>query len=900
MLDLEMDIEADLGIDSIKRVEILSSLEEKLPELPPVSPDRMGTMKTLGQISAFLSQKSNTHAALSPPAEAEPTSGGMERSENELPWAGTSGPEQRLPIERWAVSLAKTALIRRKTIAIPEGKRLYVLQDALGLSASIVQALADKNIPAELLFENSIPSLVETPDALSDAGGLVIVSNPETVDDDRDDAFLQKAFMLTRQCAPSLMRAAKLSGAVFATVTRLDGAFGFSGRTLSHPATGGLAGLLKTAAIEWETVACRALDIDPDWHDIDAIANAVAEELIFSNQPGPSEIGISPSHRYALELLPLPPQTRHASGLSLKASDVVVISGGARGVTAAAAAGLAQNTPATLILIGRSPFPAEEPTWLTGLFEPAEIKRAILENEFNNNGASPRDIERSYQNYMAGREILHTLDTLRTIGTAVQYRSMDIRDAEKIESLLNDIRSEFGPIRAVIHGAGVIDDRLIVDKTLGQFNRVLDTKVKGLRSLLKATKNDPLKYLVIFSSVAARFGNIGQADYAMANEALNKIARQEAARRGDCRVVAINWGPWDGGMVSPSLKREFLKNHIQLIPMQAGAECMLGEMAAGREHPIEIVIGSDPRPKDAPVQAAALPSPQEPAPEKERLSLLFKREIDTTDYPILDAHRLDGKAVVPFALMTEWFGHGALHENPGLVLHGIDDMRILKGIRLEDNKKIIRLFAGKASKKGMLYEVPVELRDGVLEGVDVIHSRARAILADSIPEPPLFTFAKDTHAEPYPRSIEEIYDKILFHGKPLRGIQEIITCSSRGMTAKILSAPLPSQWIKEHLRSSWISDPLALDCAFQMATLWCYEETGAVSLPSYCKQYRQYCTKFPGSGITAVLEVNDLAPHKMTGDITLLSGDRQVVAQLKGYEAVIDPSLLRAFKPHLS
>jgi hypothetical protein len=54
---------------------------------------------------------------------------------------------------------------------------------------------------------------------------------------------------------------------------------------------------------------------------------------------------------------------------------------------------------------------------------------------------------------------------------------------------------------------------------------------------------------------------------------------------------------------------------------------------------------------------------------------------------------------VPFALITEWFGHGALHENPGLVLHGIDDMRILKGVRLDAQKKLIRLFAGKPSRK---------------------------------------------------------------------------------------------------------------------------------------------------------------------------------------------------------
>ena len=62
MLDRDMDIEADLGIDSIKRVEILSTLEEKMPGLPPVSPEIMGTLKTLGQIIEYLSADKDDRA----------------------------------------------------------------------------------------------------------------------------------------------------------------------------------------------------------------------------------------------------------------------------------------------------------------------------------------------------------------------------------------------------------------------------------------------------------------------------------------------------------------------------------------------------------------------------------------------------------------------------------------------------------------------------------------------------------------------------------------------------------------------------------------------------------------------------------------------------------------------
>ena len=150
-----------------------------------------------------------------------------------------------------------------------------------------------------------------------------------------------------------------------------------------------------------------------------------------------------------------------------------------------------------------------------------------------------------------------------------------------------------GPLQAIIHGAGVVEDRLIVDKQPEQLDLVFDTKVMGLRNLLAITQKNFLKYLVIFSSVSARNGNIGQSDYAMANEVLNKIAIRFSQQHPDCHTLSINWGPWDGGMVTPALKRVFQKQNIGLIPLEAGAQSMLFEMGSQQENqPVEIVIGS--------------------------------------------------------------------------------------------------------------------------------------------------------------------------------------------------------------------------------------------------------------------------------------------------------------------
>jgi hypothetical protein len=117
------------------------------------------------------------------------------------------------------------------------------------------------------------------------------------------------------------------------------------------------------------------------------------------------------------------------------------------------------------------------------------------------------------------------------------------------------------------------------------------------------------------------------------------------------------------------------------------------------------------------------------------------------------------------------------------------------------------------------------------------------------------------------------------------------------MTAEESAAPRPTSWLKDPLRSRWLADPLVLDSAFQMASLWCYEQNGAVSLPSYAARYRQFCRTFPDRGATVHLRVDLVLPHKITADIAILDRDGSVLAIMEGYEAIMDKSLIQAFKP---
>jgi acyl transferase domain-containing protein/NAD(P)-dependent dehydrogenase (short-subunit alcohol dehydrogenase family)/acyl carrier protein len=869
MLGLDMDIEADLGIDSIKRVEILSALEEQMPDLPRVTPDMMGSLKTLGQIIAYLSASGQ-----------EP----LEKPQAETSMNVSGGSLQQCPEQSEAAGIRRQIIrvkphdrVKGPAWSLPEGRFIGVSGGPDSLRAALITALKDRGLWAKHLNE---PEGLVCDTALA---GMVLLAPMEA----------QEAFLWAKACARSLDSTAGDIHGCFITVSSLDGAFGFNGGAIDEPLQGALAGLTKTASLEWPRVRCLALDLDPDWQDIPAVARALADEVAMAHNHQEIEIGLAADRRVCLHLEPdsFPEDAK----IRLNAEDVVIVTGGARGVTAACAKSLAAHTPCTLVLLGRTSPPQPEPSWLADLSEAGPMKKAIMVHDFSGRTPSPLEVEKRYRFWCANREIQATLDTLKNLGIAARYFSVDVNDASAVKDVVRQAGPEPGRIRALIHGAGVLEDRLIADKHLEQFKRVFNTKVNGLLNILDALDGATLEYLVLFSSVSARIGNRGQADYAMANEVLNKIARQQARQHPQCKVSSINWGPWDGGMVTASLKRTFLKNNINLIPQDQGAGAMLMEMAGGPGEAIEVVIGgllSTEVVKDRQRELSTLSAAKPVA-----LSLTCKREVTVSRHPVLQSHILDGRPVVPLALIAEWLAHSALHANPGLTLHGMDDLRLLNGITLDDPAQTIQLLAGKARRRGSFYEVDVEIRNEQSDEPVRIHASAKAVLTDRLPKAGLYEgngFRKtDGGALPSPR---DLYRHVLFHGKDLRGLREIFHISDSGIAAGLKAAPPPSQWMQHPLRSRWIADPLVMDGAFQMAIVWCHEQLGRVSLPSFAASYRQYCSRFPQDGVVAVMKVRKCNEYKLQGDFTFLDHSDRVVASLNGYEAIMAPDLFKAFK----
>jgi len=874
MLELEMGMDSDLGIDSIKRVEILSTLQERLPGCPSIGPDQLGTLHTLGDIAAFLAgpaKQTAQPAQVAAPVEV-PAVAAAEPAQTVAPQAATGAPDI---LQR---SSAVPVLLQddddADAIALPTDGEVWVTDDGSPFAAELCSILLEHGCTVRKVdasqAEQTAPS--------GKLSGLVICAPVSGT----DDLFLENAFQLLKNASGALNESAKADSAICVTVSRLDGAFGFgSGTTLKDPLSGGLAGLAKTASFEWSEVSCKAIDLGDFPHPA-AAASAVALELL---RKGPVEVGLSSAGRFGLQLATLPAAPAPAAPAIAK-GDVVVITGGGRGVTAASALALAKEYHPFLVLLGRSPEPQDEPAWLTPLTEEADIKRGIMQQAVGK--LHPREIEERYRGVVAGRELRATLAQIAATGADAIYRSVDIRDQSAMELLLGEIRRAHGPIRGVVHGAGVLADRLIVDKTPEQFEQVYSTKVAGLRSLLHATRNDDLRFIALFSSSTGRFGRLGQVDYAVANEVLNKVAQAESRRRSGCRAVSINWGPWDGGMVTPALKKVFASEGIGVIGLTEGGDFLAREISAG-DAPVEIVaLAQLPQEKSVSVPSSAKP---------QTLSEAFSLTLTVPEFPFLRSHVLDGKAVLPMAVIVEWLAHGALHGNPGFRFHGFNDLRICKGVVFEDNNSFtLNFMAGRAVKRESFFLVPVELCSQGPNAKTILHARAEIVLATKHPEG--IRSIKEIPSTAYAPHDGVIYNnERLFHGPDLHGIEQVVGCSPKGIAASVKGAPAPAKWIRRPLRSAWLTDPLVLDSAFQMMILWSFERFGSGSLPCFAGRYRQFQESFPREGVQVVIRVISETPHGATADMEFLDRNSgKLVARLEGYECVIDPSLKQAFQ----
>jgi NAD(P)-dependent dehydrogenase (short-subunit alcohol dehydrogenase family) len=611
MLDLDVDMEADLGIDSIKRVEILGALRRQVgdqSERGEAATEELFARKTLRGIIDWMLE----HAAVGSPSPAArvaapPVPAGAA--------ATRAAPGEA--VHRSALKVVETPLTGQPA-AIAEDGVVLITDDGCGIATALAQGLRESGtkvalVQAAFTTAETAPGTyaccLESVDALRDLAGVIrarqgavagvvhlLPARPAPVLESMDlgqwrqrlAADVESLFGLAQAFGDDLHGAAQRGGAALLAATAMGGAFGADDSADSFVGNGAVAGLAKTLALEWPDVRVRAIDLAPS-AGTDALAHCLLRELYAGDIE--AEVGYPAGRRSTIRVEPAP-LTSTESGLAIDSSWVILVTGGARGITAEAALELARRYRPTLLLAGRSPQPPpEEDPETASLRTDRELKAAII-TRMQRDGRSPHpaEVEQEHRRLLREREMRDRLRAIEASGATVRYYQVDMRDQGAVQRLLDRIYEQFGRLDGVVHGAGIIEDKLIEQKDPASFRRVFGTKADSAFLLARLLRFDTLRFLAFYSSVSGRYGNRGQGDYAAGNEVLNKLARQ-LDRRHPTRVVAINWGPWaEAGMVSPEVERQFRERGVLLIPRAVGVRMFDEELRWGHKGDAEVVV----------------------------------------------------------------------------------------------------------------------------------------------------------------------------------------------------------------------------------------------------------------------------------------------------------------------
>ncbi|MEU4554356.1 SDR family NAD(P)-dependent oxidoreductase [Micromonospora violae] len=605
LIELDLDLEADLSIDSIKRAEVAGEVAARLGlavEGDEAELEDLVKARTVRTMVDWLNQKTQGVTAAAPsPRNGTLAPSPAPRALTAPMVAPPAGAPSALATRSPAVAPAPvpTVSVTAPGRAGITPKRLLPLATVIagppGADADAPQAgqPADVLAGTRFLITGASPTLAYLAELLQEQGaaGQTGVVDERQADqlagfdglillDGLDGAgapLLPDIFSFLKQALAAGPRWLLAAGPVGGT-ERSDG----------------LAGLFRTISREYPQVAARCVQVDGA-ADPQQIARHLIDELLV---PGETPAVVRrETERTTVTLTPVAlgavatsgagpagDGASEAAAIGLDRDSVVVLVGGARGITPWFARAVAMASRCRIELVGRTPLPTEpEDPDLVSARDKASLRAALAGRGLR----SPAQIEHTAQAILAAREVETTLAELRELGSEVRYHALDVRDASAIRRLLLDTEHTHGRVDGVVYAAGVIEDKLIAQKDPQSFARVFGTKVDGARTVLASLDelNSPPRFVVLFGSIAAAYGNRGQSDYAAANDALDAIGARWAASTGN-RCLTVHWGPWapgtgHGGMVSDELSREYARRGIELIDPEAGAFSLLSELAWG-------------------------------------------------------------------------------------------------------------------------------------------------------------------------------------------------------------------------------------------------------------------------------------------------------------------------------
>ncbi len=924
MLDLDLDLEADLGIDTVKQAEMFAAVRAayniprdenlKLREFPTLAHvikfahDRQpGAIKAASPSTVY--QKTES----APKKPVVPAASGLKPIVRPIPasFDAANRIPRRVPVPnlRPPIDLCKPTGVN-----LCLGRRVVVVSDKSGVADALVQRLRaldveilriELTLDAEQLANRLKTCLAAGPihgvywlPALDNEGSItqmVLATWHENLRVRVKSLYVTMRMLYEEIAAPSTF---------LVSATRLGGQHGYDEAGAVAPLGGAVVGFTKTYKRERLDALVKAVDFEAERKPSE-VADILIEETL--RDPGAVEIGYKEGLRWTVGLQERP-AVDSKPGLTLDNNTVFVVTGAAGSIVSAITADLATASGGTFYLLDLVPEPdPANPDLKRFVTDKDGLKRDLFARiQARGERATPALVEKELAGLERAQAARNAIDAVKAAGGTAHYFSVNLTDADAVTKIIQQVRERSGHIDVLLHAAGTERSHFLPDKNAREFDLVFDVKSDGWFNLLYAIGDMPLGATVAFSSIAARFGNAGQTDYSSANDLLCKVTSSFRTARPATRGIVIDWSAWGGiGMATRgSIPKMMELAGIDMLPPEAGIPLVRRELTTGGTRG-EIVVGQrlgvllnewdangglDTSAAENLARTGQGPVIGKIACVSLQDGVKIETTLDPAIQPFLHDHQIDGIPVLPGVMGIEAFAEAALSLLPGWHIEAIEDVNFLAPFKFY--KKQPRTVTVEAVIRP---ERDTLLADCRLSGQRVLpnqaepqvttHFTARVRLTKQAPKkatvPALGT--------PIGHVIEaaEIYP-LYFHGPAYQVVERAWWDGHRivGLMAK----DLPPNHLPSQLTT--LMAPRLIELCFQTAGLWEMGTQGRMGLPLHIDRVSSFLAPdADGTRLYAVV-TSDQARGSFDAEIVDAKGNRYL--QLGGYRTVAVPNAVDA------
>jgi NAD(P)-dependent dehydrogenase (short-subunit alcohol dehydrogenase family)/acyl carrier protein len=718
LLDPDLDLEADLGVDTVKQAEVFAAVRERfgverdpnlqLRDFPTLTHvvgwvrDKTGLQPagTAGveTISTVEAAASTVNVA---PSGADRADGGVHAvpaAKGDL--AATDTLPRRVPVPSLRPSLDQCV---PTGISLDGDSRIVVMKDASGIGKALVKKL-DKLGATVLELEPGVDTaeLITAVEGFAADGAVQGVYWLAAMDDEgsldaMDLAGWREALRRRVKTLYATMRALYDHNPFLVSATRLGGYHGYNEAGATSPMGGSVTGFTKAYQRERfeDHPLVKAVDFAPS-RKTAALADVLVEETL--RDPGCVEVGHADDARWTIGLVERPfPAEPNEGALGLSPDTVALVTGAAGSIVSAIVADLAEGAGGgTFHLLDLTPEPDPNDPKLKAYITDIDAFKLQVAAELKDRGerATPVAIERELAKYERSQAALAAIQAVQDVGGTVRYHAIDLTDPAQVGAVIDEIREQSGRIDLLLHAAGALQDRPLPSKEPRMFDLVVDVKSDGWFNLLTAAADLPIGATVAFSSVAGRFGNSAQTDYAAANDLLCKTTSAFRTNRPDTRGYSLDWTAWGGiGMATRGSVAKIMEMAgVEMLPPEAGVAWIRREITAGTPAGEVVVAGKlgmmAAEPHDTGGLDVASLSIEGTGPlvgEVVSASVLdgitVRTTLDPTEQPFLNDHRINGTPVFPGVMYMEAFAEVSSLLLPGWHVVSVEHVDYLGALK---------------------------------------------------------------------------------------------------------------------------------------------------------------------------------------------------------------------------